>query len=285
MINLVNYANSLYYDAQKLNTRTAYKFGVDKVYEYSFETLPKEFVEEHAEHFKHALGNGYWIWKPYIILDVLSKINYGDYLIYLDAGAAVVNSIKLLIDAMEAEGTDVMGFAITQREKCWSKRDAFIIMDCDNEEVTESAQICGGYIVIKKTEHSVNVVQKYYEYCKDFRIVSDEPSTLGKDYEGFVEGRHDQTVWSLLLKKEGIKPFRDPSEFGLNYNEFDPQILARSNYPQIVESHRSKNIRYSFELEYVRKKHPVTRVAWYIFRVCRKVRRVFCGLLGTLIIV
>lgn len=273
MIYAVNYSNDLYRDAQIMNTRTAYLNGVDKVFEYTFESLPDEFIKEHERHFACSRGNGLWIWKPYVILDALSKIGNGDYLIYIDSGAAYVNNVILLIDAMEASGCDIMPFVIAQKEKHWSKRDAFILMGCDTEDMTESSQICGGYIVVKKSERTVKIIEEYLKYASDYRIVSDDPSVLGEDYDGFIENRHDQTVWSLLCKKEGILPFRDPSEFGLNLGEFSDEVNKRSTFPQIVESHRLGNIKYNFELAYNRKHNPILYVCWMVFRMYKKVKK------------
>lgn len=274
MIYGVNYANDLYRDAQVMNTRTAYENGVDKVFEYTFESLPDEFIKNHSRHFACSRGNGLWIWKPYVILDALSKIEDNDYLIYIDSGAAYVNNVSYLIDAMEDQNCDIMPFVITPKEKQWSKRDAFILMECDSDEIAESPQICGGYIVIKKSNHSVRIMEEYLRYASDYRIVSEDKSVLGKDYAGFVENRHDQTVWSLLCKKEGILPFRDPSEFGLNPDFFSNEVNNRSTYPQIVESHRLGNIRYKFELAYKRRRNPLLYVCWIMYRIYKKGKRI-----------
>ncbi len=274
MIYAVNYSNDLYRDAQKFNTKSAYKYGADKVIEYTYEELPEQFVKEHSKHFACKRGNGLWVWKPSIILDALSKIEYGDYLVYIDAGAAYVNNIKYLIEAMDREGSDVMPFAITQYESQWSKRDAFILMDCDKAEIVNSPQYAGGYIVVKKTEHSVDIIRKYMEYASNYRIVSEDPSVLGKDYDNFIANRHDQTAWSLLCKKEGVAPFRDPSEFGTNHESFSEEVNARSAYPQIVESHRLGDIKYAFELAYERQKHPILSVIWIGYRVSKKIKSV-----------
>ncbi len=145
--------------------------------------------------------------------------------------------------------TEIMVFSITHLEKYYTKRDAFILMECDSPEYYETPQICGGYIIIKKSEYSYRFIQKYLEYASDARIISDDNNVLGKEkYEGFVDNRHDQSVLSLLCKKEGIKPFRDPSEWGLNKAEFSDEINQRSSYPQMIESHRKPNLNKRYQL-------------------------------------
>ena len=48
------------------------------------------FIDSHKEFFnKNPRGFGYWIWKPYIILEQLSKINDDEYVLYTDAGSKI----------------------------------------------------------------------------------------------------------------------------------------------------------------------------------------------------
>ena len=148
---------------------------------------------------------------------------------------------------MQNANTDVMCFEIDAwaMEKVWSKRDAFILMDCDSEQYAETPQRCATYILLKKTPASVTLIDEFLWYIQDPRIVTDMPNQLGKEnYDGFKENRHDQTVWSLLTKKHGIKPFRDLSQYG-DFSRnlmWSKDVLDRSTYPTILCSHR-RNLR------------------------------------------
>lgn len=200
------------------------------------------------------VGGGYWIWKPYVIKDALGKVEEGDYIVYTDAGSAFVQPMALLIDAMNKEQTDVMAFCIDQVEIKYSKRDALLLLDCDKHEIIYSAQICATYIILCKTERVCELIDQYLAYAQDKRIITDEPNVMGKDnYPEFIENRHDQTIWSLLCKKNGIKPFRDPSEWGIDYSLFTDEVNKRSPYPQVIESHRNAKLHYFFQLNYRRK--------------------------------
>lgn len=253
MILAINYADDKFKKAQNFNSKMALKFGADRIKEYSDKDLSEQFKEKNKEIFRCVRGGGYWIWKPYIIKDALNRVKEGDYVIYTDAGSAFVNRIQYLIEAMNLENTDIMVFSIKHLEKCYTKRDAFILMDCDYPEIANTPQICGGYIVIRKTHYSYNFITEYLQYVQDSRIVADGENKMGKEnYEGFVENRHDQSVLSLLCKKNGIKPFRDPSEWGVDKEGFPEDVLARSTYPQIIESHRNPDLHSVFQLQYKR---------------------------------
>lgn len=252
----VNYADnnpkSPFRDFQKIQTQTAYIFGADEVIEYLPKDIPPYFHEKNKFIFSLPRGAGYWVWKPYVVRDALSKVNDGDYVFYVDSGAFYIHDIHALIDAMENAKTDVMPVSIPFIEKAFSKRDAFILMDCDKEEYINEAQREATFIVLKKTPCSVDLINEWLVYTQDPRINTDLPNTLGKEnYEGFKENRHDQTAWSLITKKRGYKAFRDPSQwFPPGSKGFPEEVMARSTYPTMFQLHR-RNMRKIFSFGFV----------------------------------
>lgn len=242
MILGINYANDRFMKAQKLNTWSMlHKGKVDKVIEYNPSMLSPEFVSKNQRVLSQKRGGGYWIWKPYILQQALNEINNNDYLFYCDSGAVVIDSVSKLVDALEESRQDVMTFELGP-EKLWSKRDAFIVMECDTPKFTETSQRLATYILIKKNENTEKLIEEFLHFATDFNIITDDPNTMGlPNYEGFIENRHDQTIWSLLTKKHGYLPFRDPSQFGLKH-KVGEDVVKRSNYPIIIDSHRNANL-------------------------------------------
>lgn len=156
-----------------------------------------------------------------------------------------------LIKCMEKEKTDIMCFEIPYKESSYTKRDALILMDCDRPEFYETPQICATYIICKKSDVSCSFMKEYLNFVQDKRIVTDDPNVLGnKNYDDFIEHRHDQSVFSLLCKKHGIKPFRDPSKWEGVKEMYSDEVNERSKYPQIIESHRNPMLHSIFQLRY-----------------------------------
>jgi len=249
----INYANELFYNAQKLNTRTAKRKGkVDKVWEYYPDSIDKDFAEKHKDILSQKRGDGYWLWKPYIILDAIDKIKDGDYLIYTDSGTIYTDKVKHLTDCLRS--TDILVFNVGTKECEYTKRDAFVIMNCDTPEYAESKQRLGGYIVLRKSEFSRMFVAEWLNYATDIRVISDDDNVMGKpNYEGFIDHRHDQSILSLLSKKYKIKAYRNPSQYGMRKKEVmsfeEKEILERSTYPQILYAHRNGKIKYVFQTD------------------------------------
>lgn len=265
MIISITYGNEKYERAKKFNCKMALKYGADKAIAYGPEDISDEFKKKNEHIWNQARGGGYWIWKPYIIDKVMQEMGPEDYMIYTDAGAIFVNSVHYLIDAMEEEGTDFMVFSLTYPEKKYTKRDAFILMECDEPEYADTPQTLGGYIVLKKTDRTVKIIHEFLQYVQDERIITDIPNQMGmENYPEFVENRHDQSCLSLLCKKFGIKPFRDPSQYGNQEELFSEEVRNRSQYPQVLDSFRNPEIGNWFQYKNIKKKwYKYVSWKWY----------------------
>lgn len=241
----INYADDKFKNQQGYNTKTAYRKGkVDLVIEYTPKDLDIDFKTKYDHILSQKRGGGYWLWKPYIILKTLAKVNEGDYVIYCDSGAFYTDKVDKLIEAMKKYNDDLMAFELPLIEKQWTKKETFQLMDCNDELYLEDNQILATYFVIRKSNYTIDFFNKYFEYCKDERILTDY---MDKDnqYKCFIEHRHDQSIFSLLCKKEGIVPYRDPSQYGdrpWDYAAYDRLVKYKkylnSDYPRIVMSQR-----------------------------------------------
>lgn len=255
MIIAITYGDQLYEKAKRFNCRMALKHGADKVIAYGPDDIAEDYKQKNFHIWNQRRGGGYWIWKPYIIYKTLCEMQDDDYLVYTDAGAVFIDSINYLVRTMEEAKTDIMAFCLPYPERWYTKRDAFLLMECDSPHYTETRQNLSGYILLKKTERTKRFTNEYLQYVQDDRIVTDIPNQLGMpNYEGFRGHRHDQSCFSLLCKKYGVQSFRDPSQFGNNKAEFSEDVLYRSNYPQVVNSFRDPQIGNMFQLKYSKKK-------------------------------
>lgn len=255
MILAINYADKSFAKAQKWNLETALYWGADKVIGYTPEDIDAEFREKNKEILSATKGNGFYLWKPYFLNKAYQLLQEGDYLIYTDAGSIYVNKIQYLIDCMEKEGLDIMTFSLEKEmlERKYNKRDAFVLMGCDLPEYTDTPQSIGGYVLLKKSAFVEKFLKEDLAYAQDARIITEQENTQGlPNYADFIVHRHDQAVWSLMVKKYHLKRFRDPSQFGMK-NEYEKEVEERSTFPQIIDSHRM-NVGSKRELNWKRSK-------------------------------
>lgn len=273
MIIAANYADRRFRKAQRLNSKTAKKWGADRVIEYTRMDIDPEFYAANKEILDNPRGGGYYLWKPYVFYRAYQELGDGDYLIYTDSGSIYVDSIQKLIDCMEKEQVNLMLFSLQNEmlERKYTKRDAFILTGCDEEKYANTPQSIGGYMVCKRSHEVEEFFQEVLSYAQDIRVISDCPNTMGKEnYSGFVDHRHDQSVISLISKKRGIKKFRDPSQHGM-INRYPQDVEKRSDYPQIIDSHRL-NAGNMFELWFLRIK-GVTVVSRIGKKIKNKLRK------------
>jgi len=236
---LINYANDIYKSSQKLNTKTGLNIGnFDEVISYSPKNIDRDFFAQNKKVLSQKKGNGYWLWKPYFIKKSLESLNIGDFLFYCDSGAYFIKPINSLIELSLDSDQDIIPFELDIHiESKWTKRDAFILMDCDSPDFINTRQRLSGCILFKKSNTTMDFISEYLEYAKDERIISDIENQCGLDnYPDFVSHRNDQSIFSLLTKKYGLDAYRDPSQWGNSSTQF----YKTSKYEQFIVVTRRK---------------------------------------------
>ena len=197
--------------------------------EYSDANI-KPFIQENIAIFKYQRGFGYWLWKPYIILETLKQLSDGDILFYVDAGNSIVNDLSPVFDVVDNDSKGLLLFENRDgnhegkvwTNKMWTKYDCFHRMNCLEDKYINGFQIDGSYAVVKKNEFTLNFYEEYLKYAKDPQIITDLPNIHGNNFPEFRDHRHDQCIASLLSIKHNITIFNCPSEWGTRVKSDKP---------------------------------------------------------------
>jgi len=235
---LINYASAAFARSQRLNSDTGLMIGgFDRAISYTRTDIAVEFHRQHRRILASRHGDGYWLWKPYFIHRTLTALEAGDILFYSDAGAYFIAPIDSLLQLCRTTGQDLLVFELQQIERCWTKRDAFVLTQTDIPTYVESRQRLASFSLWRKSRFTEDFCQAWLDSCQDERLLTDRPNTLGHaNYSGFVAHRHDQSVFSLLTKRHGLRAFRDPSQWGNAVRE----RYADSCYGQILVHTRQR---------------------------------------------
>jgi hypothetical protein len=194
--------------------------------DFSFREKHQTFIQSHPRLY------GYAIWKPYIILTELSKLNENDILVYVDSGANIISSVEgnRMIDRLYQELLSDKEICMIIRdipfyERAWSKMDCLLqISKYYNIPSNDLRQLCfntfenqreSGMLLFKKTDMSLKMVNDWYTLMTAYSNIDDSPSSTAND-PSFVEHRHDQSVLSMISKihnrhcivKRDLFPFR-----------------------------------------------------------------------------
>ncbi|MCI0360322.1 MAG: hypothetical protein L0211_17745 [Planctomycetaceae bacterium] len=233
---LLNYANERFAELQRRNCETGLAVaGFDRVLAYGPADIDAQFAAKNCGILSQKRGNGYWLWKPYFIVRTLESLAAGDWLFYCDSGAHFVASIDPLIEVGLRDGQDVIPFELSLCEQHWTKRDAFVCMDCDRPEFRESRQRLASFHLWRCSPAALQLARQWLELAQDERLLTDLPNQCGlPNHDGFQDHRHDQSIFSLLTKKHGLRGYRNPSQNG-NYAR---QRYPQSTYGQLIQHTR-----------------------------------------------
>jgi hypothetical protein len=75
----------------------------------------------------------------------------------------------------------------------------------NNKKITHTPQYESGCIFLQKNKHTLKLLDEWANvYNDNFSLVDDSNSKI-KNLKGFVENRHDQSIFSILCKKYKVK--------------------------------------------------------------------------------
>jgi hypothetical protein len=153
-------------------------------------------------------GGGYWMWKPFVICDMLSKMCHGDILVYLDCGRSMSKrkeDTKLLnqyFEELACSKQCIMAFNIGHLEYKWTKGDTLSHFGVrEDKDVTHTPQFDAGCLFIRKTDDSVRICHLWKSCALENPHLFDDSESKVPNIEGFIENRYEQSVLGMCLKK------------------------------------------------------------------------------------
>lgn len=211
MIYLVSFASPSYQPYREQLNASALQFGVDRVISYSPSDLEGTvFARDHQELLQHEKGNGLWLWKPYILLDSLSKAEENAVILYSDADNRFIRPLGPLLSLCADHGGFAFFKTMSYLNKCWTKRDCFVQMQCDEPAYWNAEQVWAGFFIFHNNERSRKLLEEWLSFCVTKSVLLDGANVCGlPDFPEFIEHRYDQSVLSLLTVKYGLSVTKD----------------------------------------------------------------------------
>ena len=135
----------------------------------------------------------------------------GDFLLYLDAGCSLnAYAKKRFYEYLHLFTNNKMGIMTIQmtgnkfgslcRENQYTRKEIFDYFNIDpNSEIGNSAQCLSGVLLMRKNDHLMKIINLWLNavYCNVNMFTDLE---LGKQHDGFISNRHEQSVLSILTK-------------------------------------------------------------------------------------
>ena len=127
----ITFGNEKYYNSLQRIKKEVENFNIfDEIIIKNDKDLKDdiEFWNKHSDFIKkYNRGYGYWIWKPYINLKLMEKIDNDDIIVYADSGCTFnVEGKNRLLEYIElVKKNDILSFELTHSEKKYTKKDVF----------------------------------------------------------------------------------------------------------------------------------------------------------------
>lgn len=157
-------------------------------------------------------GFGYCSWKPFVILDALTKAQPDDLILYTDADTYLIADVSPLFEICDREG-----MVIFEEQGCinrkWIKRDCFIAMGCDEPKYWDAKHGCGRFQLFKNNPFSKSFVKAWADHAVMPRCQLHDAGTAPNLPE-FTRHSTEQAVLTLLAHKNNIPLHRTPDQNG-----------------------------------------------------------------------
>ncbi len=208
---LVSFASKYHYvESQRRLVGAAGASGdFDTIESWSPDRLQQEPIFPEREHiWRRSRGAGNWAWKPYIVAQAMARRRDGDFVIFTDTGMQAVDDdplpaiAPLLTWLAASEGRVAVARLHGRPQRLWTKRDCFVLMECDAERYWEADQIQASYLAFMVGDRTRHLVAEWLRFAGDERVITDIPNQMGEpDLEGFIDHRFDQSILSNLIYK------------------------------------------------------------------------------------
>lgn len=187
------------------------------------EDLDNEFLIKYNNILSQKRGYGYCLWKPYIILKELKEIKDNEILIYLDS---TDHPEKLFFDIVlnHFKTNDYLFLNRGFNHGQWTKRDTFILMNCDTQEYHNHVQLEAGVVCLKNTNYNQLLINEWFEYCTNENILTEIPNINNlPNINNFQEHRYDQSILTNLIINRNIESYYLDTNV-IKYNYYQPLI-------------------------------------------------------------
>lgn len=229
MIGIVTFGDNRLKPSLKRFQAQAWSIGVfDRVSINSEADLPLWYRQQHAQRLvRGSRGFGYYCWKPQIVLQTLENMPDLEMLFWIDVGCHVRiegrDRLCDYIEALKGSSHDVLAFQLSidgfyfdydgrkiadLTEAHRTKGDLFHHFEVDEHHAhAQSAQFASGVFAVKNNSSVKDMLRAWVRKTAAAPFLFNDEKSVKPNFSGFREHRHDQSYFSLWVKKTGAVRF------------------------------------------------------------------------------
>jgi len=190
-------------------------FSERNIYDFSKE------IEPYKNFLSSTRGYGYWMWKYFLLSEIMKNVSEDDLVCYADIGCTFNPQGMLNFEGYKTIASDFgsLCFDLGHLERAYTKMDTYLKIFPDTMEHLNTGQRCATTFFLKNTKENRDIVEEIKEICVEDNhyYITDAPSTEPNHSE-FREHRHDQSVFSLISKKYKFYCIPDQTYWAPDWN-------------------------------------------------------------------
>lgn len=192
---LVSYADSadIFFQNRNAMNQSAINKGFDFIFNYRKELLDPNFIAYYADVFANQRGAGYWLWKPWIIMDTLQQIPENAILVYGDSNTLFKRPINDLIDVARKHDIILLQHPNLSRDQ-EAQLTTLEKLNCNSTECRKGPNVVACFMVLRNTAITRQFIYEWLENCKNREVF------LRDDRESpeLKEHLYDQPILGIL---------------------------------------------------------------------------------------
>jgi len=214
----ISYAHGCCTKSLKRNREQALKVGVDEARSYGKEHLGPEWQAANSKVLSQKRGGGWWLWKPYVVLQTLKDPALPwdtGVVLWVDAGNYLhADPRPILHEALEE--SDIMALRLKQcLESDWTSKLTLQKMNMSSRySLLDRPQLGAYFLAFRKTQAVMAFVEEWLRLSEDpetlLGLAATKPAQGGdlseeEDIPTFMTHQADQSIFSLLFKRYGYQ--------------------------------------------------------------------------------
>ena len=209
---LITYAHGprVFLKNQNALTQSAIGKGFDVFENYRQGHLDPSFYAKFKETLDQPRGAGYWLWKPYLILEAMKKYPENTFVTYADSGIVFSKSMAPLFDLLEETPIILAGNNSPASIRTYLKMEARTLLKiAPDDPRLDFTKVWAPFMVFKNTPRARAFVQEWFDLCQIKDVLTDAPFDEEIQDEVFIRHLHDEVLISLVMAKKphGIRVF------------------------------------------------------------------------------
>jgi len=228
----ITFGGSSYNEVIGQTVRDAPKLGADEVWVYDDLWLSKtEFRRHNTWLWDHhaSRGVGWFAWKPYVMMDALSRVQDGDIILFTDGDTHPIADFSVLFEEVKKDGIMLFN-AVGCWNNCWCKRDCFIVMGQDEPRYRDVQHAVARFFVFQKGRWKPQqFLMEWLTYCVNPSATTFDPSLILPEHPELHEHRCEQAILTNLAHRYGYRLYREACQYGRD------QPQDQDLYPQLFE--------------------------------------------------